>query len=386
MGSCNSESSSAFQIFDDDEADSDDDENDHSVQKPDAGNFEPVGPDLLQQEDQNRCLVIRRLRKTFSTPDGKNVAVKGLNLSMYEGQIFALLGHNGAGKTTTISMLCGLIPPTSGDAIVHGRSIRTEMAQIRASLGVCPQHDVLYPTLTVRQHLHIYGRLKGLEGPLLEKTVGEKITEVGLTEKADVQTTALSGGMKRKLSVAITLLADSKMVFMDEPTSGMDPFSRRSTWDIIQNNREGRVVVLTTHFMDEADLLGDRIGIMADGELRCAGSSLFLKNRFGAGYNLTIVKKADDVATAAGGARCDTRRVHEVVSRHVAACKLLSDVGAEMTFQLPVQASPNFPATSWTRRPAGHARARGVWHLRDNHGGGLHPRGARWRQRHGAGP
>jgi ABC-type Na+ transport system ATPase subunit NatA len=184
-------------------------------------NFEGVPGELREQEGAGRCLSICGLRKTFSTPDGQKVAVQGLHLNMYEGQIFALLGHNGAGKTTTISMLCGMYEPTAGDAFVYGQSIKSEMTAIRASLGVCPQHDVLYPNLTVRQHLMVYGGLKGIPDALLELKVRQRVEEVGLTEKMDVRAHALSGGMKRKLSVAITLLADSKMVFMDEPTSGM---------------------------------------------------------------------------------------------------------------------------------------------------------------------
>ncbi|CAN0520838.1 unnamed protein product, partial [Ectocarpus sp. 8 AP-2014] len=117
------------------------------------------------------------------------------------------------------------------------------------------------------------------------------LNDVGLTEKENELTTTLSGGQKRKLSVGIALIGGSKVVFLDEPTSGMDPHSRRFTWDLIRKNREGRVIVLTTHFMDEADLLGDRVAIMADGALRCCGSSIFLKNYYGVGYNLTIVRE-----------------------------------------------------------------------------------------------
>ena len=174
------------------------------------------------------------------------------------GQIFVLLGHNGAGKTTTITMLTGLYMPTSGDAVVQGLSIRTHMAQIRQRIGVCPQHDVLFGELTVMEHLEIFAGLKGLEGEAAAAEVAEKIAEVGLTEKANVRAANLSGGQKRKLSLAISLVGDSRAVFLDEPTSGMDPYSRRSTWNILQNNREGRAIILTTHFMDEADILGDR--------------------------------------------------------------------------------------------------------------------------------
>jgi ATP-binding cassette subfamily A (ABC1) protein 3 len=119
-----------------------------------------------------------------------------------------------------------------------------------------PTTDVLYPTVTVLEHLEMFGRIKGLRGAALEAAVQQKIHEVGLTEKICVESRYLSGGQKRKLSVAIALLGDSRIVFLDEPTSGMDPYSRRFTWEVLRKNRENRVMVLTTHFMDEADLLG----------------------------------------------------------------------------------------------------------------------------------
>lgn len=201
-------------------------------------------------------------------------------------------------------------------------------------MGMCPQHDVLYPELTVREHLIFFGSLNGNKGNELMKEVDRKIEEVGLTEKANSFSTDLSGGMKRKLSVAIALLGNSKVVFLDEPTSGMDPYSRRATWELLQNNRHGRIMVLTTHFMDEADLLGDRIAIMADGKLRCCGSSLFLKNRYGVGYNLTMVKEEN----------CDVESTIALVKSHVVKATILSNVGAEIAFQLPLESSSSFPS------------------------------------------
>jgi ATP-binding cassette subfamily A (ABC1) protein 3 len=300
--------------------------------------IEAPGPELTKQISENKTVCLRDLRKTFSTPDGTKVAVNNLTLTMFEGQITCLLGHNGAGKTTTISILTGLLEPTSGEALIRGYSIKNtnELGLIRLSLGVCPQHNVLFDTLTVEEHLVFYGGLKGFwEGSKtsLNNEVMHKVKEVGLTEKVLVPSMSLSGGMKRKLSVAIALMGDAKMVFLDEPTSGMDPYSRRSTWDILRNNREGRVMVLTTHFMDEADLLGDRIAIMADGELRCVGSSLFLKNRYGAGYSLVMVK----------GEACNEAAISQLVKQIVPTAALLSNVGAEISFQLPVTASPKFP-------------------------------------------
>ncbi|KAJ0410416.1 hypothetical protein P43SY_002748 [Pythium insidiosum] len=298
--------------------------------------IEPVSAELADQESRGDALVIRDLVKTFAVPGGTKTAVKGVRLTLYKDQITCLLGHNGAGKSTLIAMLTGVTAPTSGDAFFRGRSFTADMRAIRQSLGLCFQHDVLYPELSVEEHLAFYGRIKGYRGAALQDVVTTKIREVGLTEKRRVFSRALSGGMKRKLSVAIALLGDSALVFLDEPTSGMDPYSRRSTWEILLNNRPGRVMVLTTHFMDEADILGDRIAILAEGRVRCCGSSLFLKNRFGAGYTLTIVH--GDATHAA------PVRIQELVTAHVASARVLSDVGAELAFQLPLEASAQFPA------------------------------------------
>ncbi|KAF0712753.1 hypothetical protein As57867_004679, partial [Aphanomyces stellatus] len=230
-------------------------------------------------------------------------------------------------------MLTGMIPASSGDATVNGLSLNGDLNEIRRSLGMCPQHDVLYTELTVQEHLMFYGKIKGYTGKALELEVEQKIVEVGLTEKRHVYSNELSGGMKRKLSLAIALLGDSKIVFLDEPTSGMDPYSRRSSWEIIMNNRYNRIVVLTTHFMDEADILGDRIAIMAEGELRCCGSSLFLKNRYGAGYNFSLVKTD----------HCNTPALIDFVQTHIGDdVKVLSNVGTEISFQLQLDCSHLF--------------------------------------------
>ncbi|KAL3659649.1 hypothetical protein V7S43_015324 [Phytophthora oleae] len=296
-------------------------------------NFEPVSADHREQERNGEALTVKRLRKVFQVPGGEKVAVKGLDISMYKDQITCLLGHNGAGKTTLISMLTGMTAPSSGNATYRGMSINEDIDEMRQSLGICFQHDVLFPELSVQEHLQFFGQIKGYANEELQAVVDKQIREVGLTEKRNSSPNDLSGGMKRKLSVAVSLLGDSSLVFLDEPTSGMDPYSRRSTWEILLNNRNDRVMVLTTHFMDEADILGDRIAIMAEGEMRCCGSSLFLKNRFGAGYNLTLVK--DD-------SKCDDDAVAAFITSYVPSAKLLSNVGSEIAFQLPLHSSSSF--------------------------------------------
>ncbi|XP_077979982.1 phospholipid-transporting ATPase ABCA3-like isoform X2 [Glandiceps talaboti] len=274
---------------------------------------------------------IKKLKKVF---DKNKAAVDGIDLSMYEGQITALLGHNGAGKTTTLSMLTGLFPATGGTAYVNGYNIATEMSAVRSSLGLCPQHDILFDRLTVEEHLYFFAKLKGLQSNKVQDEIDKYITALGLEDKRDVQSRALSGGMKRKLSVCIALIADSKVVMLDEPTSGMDPSARRFTWDLLQQHREGRTILLTTHFMDEADLLGDRIAIMSHGQIRCCGSSLFLKKKYGVGYHMTIVKHP----------LCDVGRITYIVHHHVPDAQMESNIGAELAYILPHESSANFEA------------------------------------------
>lgn len=217
--------------------------------------IERVPSELLAQKADGRCVSVTGLRKVFQTTDNEErVAVKALSMDIFEGQCTVLLGHNGAGKSTTMGMLTGLLPPTSGDATIRGLSINDSMREIRTGLGVCPQHDILFPELTVRQHLQMFAVFKGVSGSDVDVAAEKMIAEVGLKEKADIKSSTLSGGQKRKLSVGIALIGDSKVVILDEPTSGMDPFSRRSTWNIIQRNKKNRVILLTTHFMDEGTL------------------------------------------------------------------------------------------------------------------------------------
>ncbi|KAJ8499332.1 hypothetical protein OPV22_009884 [Ensete ventricosum] len=293
--------------------------------------IEAINLDMKQQELDGRCIQVRNLHKVYMTREGKHCAVNSLELTLYENQILALLGHNGAGKSTTISMLAGLLPPTSGDALVFGKNITTDMDEIRKMLGVCPQNDILFPELTVKEHMEIFGILKGVDDDCLEQKVLQMIDEVGLMDKVNTIVGALSGGMKRKLSLGIALIGNSKVIILDEPTSGMDPYSMRSTWQLIKKIKKGRIVLLTTHSMDEADVLGDRIAIMANGCLRCCGSSLFLKHRYGVGYTLTIVQTSPGVSVAT-----------DIVHRHVPTATCLSNVGTEISFRLPLVSSTSF--------------------------------------------
>ncbi|XP_023369627.1 ATP-binding cassette sub-family A member 17-like [Otolemur garnettii] len=239
--------------------------------------------EFIQKEptDLIKGIEIQDLYKVFHRGRTKHIAVKGLTMNLYRGQITVLLGHNGAGKTSTCFMLIGLIPPTSGQAYVNGYEISQDMFHIRKSLGWCPQHDILFENFTVAEHLSFYAQLKGLSHQKCSEEVKKMLHILDLEDKWASRSRFLSGGMKRKLSIGIALIAGSKVLILDEPTSGMDAISRRAIWDLLQQQKSDRTILLTTHFMEEADLLGDRIAIMANGELQCCGSSLFLKQKYG---------------------------------------------------------------------------------------------------------
>ncbi|XP_040853431.1 phospholipid-transporting ATPase ABCA3-like isoform X3 [Ochotona curzoniae] len=275
---------------------------------------------------------IKHLSKVFQVGHKDRAAVRDLSLNLYEGQITVLLGHNGAGKTTTLSMLTGLFPPTSGQAYIRGYEISQDMARIRKSLGLCPQHDILFDNLTVAEHLSFYAQLKGLSRHKCPEEVKQILHVLGLEDKRHTRCKLLSGGMKRKLSIGIALIAGSKVLMLDEPTSGMDAISRRAVWDLLQQQKSDRTILLTTHFMDEADLLGDRIAIMAKGELQCCGSPLFLKQKYGAGYHMTLVKEP----------HCNPASVVQLVCHHIPNATLESNVGAELSFILPKESTHRF--------------------------------------------
>lgn len=278
-------------------------------------------------------MVVRGLRKHF---DNKT-AVDGVDMEMFRGQIFALLGHNGAGKTTTISMLTGLLKPTAGSMTVNGFDFKTDMQDIRRTLGVCPQHDILFKNLTVYEHLYMFCRFKGIQNHNdIENAINEKITEVDLADKRYTRAANLSGGQKRKLSLAIALIGGSQIVMLDEPTSGMDLTARRRMWDMLRNDKRGRIIILTTHYMEEADILADRIAIMSEGKVHCLGSPLFLKNRYGVGYNLTVVRNIS------ASAKEYSEQITRVINSHLSEVKILSEVSAESSYQIPLSESSKF--------------------------------------------
>ena len=213
---------------------------------------------------------------------GDVTAVDGLNLAVPRGELFALLGVNGAGKTTTIRMLCGLLPPTSGDALLMGHSILSDTAAAKKILNLSPQETAVAPALTVRENLAFIAGVYGMGRKAALEAADKMIERMGLESVAKRRAKALSGGWQRRLSIAMGLITDPEILFLDEPTLGLDVLARRELWEVVEGLRGKITVVLTTHYLEEAEALSDRVGVMASGKLVALDTAAALIERTGA--------------------------------------------------------------------------------------------------------
>ena len=215
------------------------------------------------------AIEVKSLHKSF----GENHAVQGVSFAVEQGEIVSLLGPNGAGKTTTISMLSCLLRPDDGDALVMGHSIRTDAMGVKSVLGVVPQEIALYEDLTARENLTFGGKMYGLRGAALKSRVNEVLEVIDLTDRAGDRVGKYSGGMKRRVNIGVALLHKPKVIYMDEPTVGIDPQSRRSILDsVVALKNQGMTVLYTTHYMEESQELSDHIAIMDHGKLIACGT------------------------------------------------------------------------------------------------------------------
>ena len=223
-------------------------------------------------------LEVKNLAKAY----GDFKAVKEISFDIKEGEIFSLLGPNGAGKTTTISMLSTLYTPTSGDATIGGHSITKDAMAVKQVIGVVPQEIALYEDLTARENLLFWGQMYGLGGRSLASRVDEVLKQIDLVDKAKSRVKTYSGGMKRRVNIGVGLLHKPRLLFMDEPTVGIDPQSRRAILDTVKDlNRQGMTVLYTTHYMEDAQELSDRVGIIDHGELIALGTQAELTQQVG---------------------------------------------------------------------------------------------------------
>jgi len=227
---------------------------------------------------------------------GELVAVNNLSLEVHEGEVFGFLGPNGAGKTTSINMMCGLLRPDAGRVLVHGQPITGGAASVRTRVGICPQEIVLWSHLTCLEQLRFIGDMYGVDGQEARRRAERLLEELGLEEKRNKQARTLSGGLQRRLNLALALVHDPDIVALDEPEAGLDPQSRVAVRGYIKQLARGKTVILTTHNMDEADRLADRVAIIDHGELLVLDTPQALKRSVGEGDVLEISVTGDETS------------------------------------------------------------------------------------------
>ncbi|XP_074871096.1 cholesterol transporter ABCA5 isoform X2 [Carettochelys insculpta] len=291
---------------------------------------EPVTSEFQGKE----AIRISCVQKTFRKKGETVEALRSLSFDIYEGQITALLGHNGTGKTTLMNILCGLCPPSDGFASVYGHRISEidEMLEIRKITGVCPQLDIHFDVLTVEENLSIFAQIKGIPPNTLIQEVQKVMNDLNMQSIRDNQAKKLSGGQKRKLSVGIAVLGNPKVLLLDEPTAGMDPCSRHVVWNLLKNRKANRVTVFSTHFMDEADILADRKAVISQGMLKCVGSSLFLKTKWGIGYRLSM--HIDGY--------CNIEATTALIRQHIPEASLVQQNELQLVYTLPFKDMDKF--------------------------------------------
>jgi len=228
---------------------------------------------------------------------GDLVAVDGIDLGIKKGELFALLGPNGAGKTTTINILCCLLKPSGGTARIMGYDILKQPFRVKETIGVSPQETVISEHLNPRENLELIGRLHGMNASQLKTRTQELLKTMGLESRARDQVRKFSGGMKRRLTIMMALVHDPQVLFLDEPTLGLDPQARRAVWEYINKLKKAKTILLTTHYMDEADFLADRIGIMDEGKIVALGTGHQLKT--GIAEKQTMIIQAQDLKPGA---------------------------------------------------------------------------------------
>ena len=236
-----------------------------------------------KKKEANQYLRILNVSKAFDEVK----AVKNFNGELFSNEIFCLLGHNGAGKSTLINMISGIFDPDEGDIQLNGRSLVTDKKYLFENIGLCQQEDIFFEYLTVKEHLEFMCKIKGSRVNYEE--IQDLINRIDLVEKQYSLCKTLSGGQKRKLCIALALIGRSQIILLDEPTSGMDVMARRALWEFLKNYKNNKIILLTTHFLDEAEYLGDRIGIMSDGNYLCSGTSSFLKSKYPCGFNINLL-------------------------------------------------------------------------------------------------
>ncbi|XP_048179909.1 ATP-binding cassette sub-family A member 10-like isoform X1 [Corvus hawaiiensis] len=292
---------------------------------------EPVPPEFLGKE----AIRLHNIKKAYKKKDKKTEALRGLSLNIYEGQITALLGHSGAGKTTLLNVLSGLSFPSEGSATIYNYRL-SEMGdreEIRGMIGICPQFNTQFEVLTVKENLKTFAEIKGIKSKEVEREVQNILELLDISNIQDTQAEKLSGGQKRKLSIGIAMLGNPQVLLLDEPTAGLDPLSRHQVWSLLREQQAGRVILFSTQFMDEADILADRKAFISHGRLKCVGSSLFLKKKWGICYHLRIHVSES----------CGLENVTSLVKGHIPNATFSGHSQYELRYKLPLENVNKFP-------------------------------------------
>uniref|UniRef100_A0A663M7F4 ABC transporter domain-containing protein n=1 Tax=Athene cunicularia TaxID=194338 RepID=A0A663M7F4_ATHCN len=294
-------------------------------------NTEPMPPGF----DGKEAIRLNNIKKIYKKGSKTTEALRGLSLNIYEGQITALLGHSGSGKTALLNVLSGFSKPSAGSAMIYNYSVSElwDMEEIRGMIGICPQFNLHFEALTVKENLRTFAHIKGIQQKEVEQEVQKVLAMLDLTNLQDLHADTLSGGQKRKLSLGIAILGNPQVLFLDEPTAGLDPCSRHHVWSLLKERQAGRVTLFTTQSMEEADAHADRKAFLSNGTLQCVGSSLYLKRKWGIGYHLRI--RINDL--------CDPELTSSLVRQYIPDAVLKGQKRGELCYTLPLENTESFP-------------------------------------------
>uniref|UniRef100_A0A8C3LBI5 ABC transporter domain-containing protein n=1 Tax=Chrysolophus pictus TaxID=9089 RepID=A0A8C3LBI5_CHRPC len=275
------------------------------------------------------------IRKMYERKGKRTEALRGLSFNIYEGQITALLGLSGSGKTALLNVLSGFSKPSAGSAVIYNYKVSEvqDMEGIQALVGICPQLNLHFEALTVKENLRIFAHIKGIQWKEVEQEVQKVLVQLDLTDLQDVHADSLSWGQKRKLSLAIAILGDPQVLLLDEPMVGLDPCSRHHVWELLAERRAGRVTLICTQSVEEADACADWKAFLSNGRLQCVGSSLYLKRKWGIGYHLRMC--IND--------QCDPGLASSLVRRYIPNAVLKGRDRDELCYMLPLENTKSFP-------------------------------------------